>query len=110
MLKLIKNRKRLFVSEGGQRTEAWKEEKRRVDNIIKERKRGYMDMQRSHLLAKDAGRNFFKHVRNFASFEWPKRFNVKSLLPDMDDMAAAEKLAGYFNKVSRELEPHQITV
>ena len=49
ILKLITNRKRLFVSEEGQRTDTWKAEKKRIDGIIRERKRRYMDTQRGHL-------------------------------------------------------------
>ena len=111
ILKLIKNRKRLFVEEGGIRTAVWKEEKKRIDCIIRERKRGYMDTQRAHLLSDDAGRNFFKHVKNFATFDKPKQVDARMLLPGLSDLKVAERLAAYFNEVSNEfdpLQPHQI--
>ena len=85
ILKRIKNRRRIFVEEGGVRTEAWKEEKRKVDKLILERNRGYMNTQRSHLLADDAGRNFFHHIKNFASFEKHSQFDVRTLMLGLSD-------------------------
>ena len=70
-----------------------------------------MDTQKTHLLAKDANRNFYRHVKSFSRFEKPAVFDVRSLFPGSTDKQAAEKLADYFNEVSREfepLEPHDI--
>ena len=75
--KMIKDRRSLFVREGGERTAAWKQEKKRVDSVIKNRTRAYMDNQREHLLADDANRNFYKHIKNFATFEKPEAFNYR---------------------------------
>ena len=91
-LKLIRNRRRLFWTEGGERTDRWKAERTRVDKIIRDRKRGYMDRQRMHILAEDVGRNFFKHVKNFATFEKPAVFDVRTLLPGQSDSRAVERL------------------
>ena len=109
--KLVEQRKRLYWEEGGKRTAVWKQEKRRVDEIILNRKKGYLTTQKEHILANDANRNFFKHVKNFSKFEKPKEFNVRDLMPGKSDSEVAESLADYFNKVSKEfdpLEPHQI--
>ena len=57
-----------------------------------------MDTQRNHQLEKDAGRNFFKHVKSFASFEKPKALDFRRLLPGQDDKSLAEFLAAYFNQ------------
>ena len=105
ILKMIKKRNRLYVAEGGERTDAWRVLKKKIDTAIRDRKRGYMDNQREHILAKDASRNFYKHVRNFSSFERPTLFDVKTLLPDLTDEEAAQRLAEYFNAVSREFDP-----
>ena len=51
----------------------WKDEKKRVDAVIKDRKRGFMDNQRNHILAEDASRNFYKHVKNFTKYEKTRR-------------------------------------
>ena len=69
ILKQIQNRKRLYWEEGGERTDAWKQEKRRIDGLVRERKKGYMATQKEHILSEDANRNFFKHVKNFSLFE-----------------------------------------
>ena len=104
-LKVIENRKRLFVEEGG-RTEVWKEEKRRTSEAIKARKRPYFDNQKDHLLAEDANRNFYKHVKNFGRAERPKLFDVRDLMPArLSDKQIAEELAEYFNRISNEFEP-----
>ena len=105
VLKLINNRKKLFVAEGCKRTEVWKREKKRIDEIVRKRKRSYMDTQRDNLLGPDAARCFYKNVKNFASFERPKLFDVRELLPGKSDEEAAEHLAEYFNAVSLEFEP-----
>ena len=103
--KAIEGRKRLFWTEGGKRMEVWKEERDRVNEMIVQRKRGYMDVQKDHLLAKDTNRNFFRHVKNFCRHEKPELFDVKSLLPGMSDSEVADHLAEYFIKVSREFDP-----
>ena len=103
--KMIQTRKRTYWGEGGERTEVWREEKKRVAQAIKDRKRGYIQNQKDHLLAKDANRDFFKHVKNFSRFEKPRQFDVRSLMPGDSNEAVSEKLADYFIKVSQEFSP-----
>lgn len=67
--KQIRMRKGLFSDEGGVRTSNWKAEKKKTAELIKKSKRGYMDIQKNHILAEDAHRNFFKHVKNFSRLE-----------------------------------------
>ena len=91
--KMIEDRKRLYVEEGG-RTAVWKLEKKRTGDRIKERKRKFFDKQKESLLAEDANRNFYKHVKNF------------DLMPDsQSDTKTAEDLANYFNCISCEFDP-----
>ena len=73
--KMVEDRRRLFVEEGG-RTEVWKAEKKRTEKTIMVRKRIFFDPQKEHLLASDANRNFYTHVRNFGVAERPKLFDV----------------------------------
>ena len=104
-LKMIEDRKQLFLDEGG-RTEVWKAEKRRTNEEVRKRKRTYFDKQKENILAEDAGRNFYKHVRNFGTAERPKLFDVRDLmLPDQSDLQTANVLADYFNRISNEFEP-----
>ena len=54
---------------------------------------------------------FFKNVRRFKSADKPPEFDVHSLYPGETDAQVAERLAEYFNAVSREfqaLEPGEI--
>ena len=50
ILKQIKKCNELFASKDGVRTEAWKEQKRLTNELIKKSKRGFMDVQRDHIL------------------------------------------------------------
>ena len=95
--KQIKDRKELFAREGGIRTDAWKVEKKRTADLIKKSKRGYMDVQKGHILAEDANRNFFKHVKNFSRLEKPPQFDVRDLreFEGKEDEEIAEELAGF---------------
>ena len=72
---------------------------------IVDRKKGYMDTQKKHLLDKDAKRNFFRHVKSFCKFERPEQFDVRSIFPGKSDVQVGESLADYFIKVSREFSP-----
>ena len=105
IMKDIKDRKALYHEEGGVRTQGWKEKKTETDQLIKERKAGYMATQKDHLLADEANRNFFKHVINFSTAEKLKMFDVKELLLGKTDIEAAEQLGEYFNKVTNEFDP-----
>ena len=64
-----------------------------------------MDTQRDNLLGPDAARCFFKNVRNFATFEKPRMFDVREILPGKSDPQVAEELADYFNAVSLKFDP-----
>ena len=55
---MVEDRKRLYVEEGG-RTEAWKLEKKKTNDRVKERKQRCFDKQKEQLLAEDANQIFF---------------------------------------------------
>lgn len=63
ILQEIDTRKRIYVEDGGQRTVRWREQKAKTDKLIRERKSVFLDTQKEHILAEDANRNFFKHVK-----------------------------------------------
>ena len=111
IIKMIYNRKQLFGQEGGIWTATWREKKGETNELIRKRNQGYLETQKGHILADDAYRNFFKHVKNFNTIENPRQFNVRQLLPGKKDFIVAEELAGYVNKISYEfdlLEPSDI--
>lgn len=97
-------RRSLYGAEGGVRIAAWRERKRSTDELIRSRKRGYLDKQKEHILAEDAVRNFYKHVRNFSKLEKPKQFDVRELVPVKSNIDVAKTLAGYFNGISLEFD------
>ena len=68
-----------------------------------------MMVQKDHFLAKDANRNFFKHVKNFSKYERPEQFDVRQMsqVEGKSEEETAELLADFFNKVSREFDPLQ---
>ena len=104
---MLETRKRFFIEEGG-RTAAWKEEKKRTNEVVRKRKRGYLDIQREKLLSSEASRNFYRQVKNFGVAEKPKLFDVRDLMPEgQTDEETAESLAVYFNRISDEFEPLQ---
>ena len=107
----IRRRRELFASEGGVCTEAWKEEKRKTSDLIRESKRGYMEVQKGHILAEDANHSFKKHFKNFSRLEKPPppQFDVRNLseFENKEDEEVAEELAGYFNRISKKFDPLQ---
>ena len=108
---LLEQKKRFYMEEGG-RTAAWKLEKKNVDEVVRKRKRGFLDIQKERLLGPDASRNFYRQVRSFGTTEKPKLFDVRDLMPEgQSDRDTAEQLAAYFNRISDEfapLKPHEI--
>ena len=106
--KLCGTKKRLFWEAGGKRTDEWREVKRKIDQEIKNRQRGFSDNQREPLLAEDAIRNFYKHVKNFSKYEKPEQFDIRKVVgEEKSDQEISESLADYFIKVSREFTPLQ---
>ena len=76
------------------------------EKAVKKRKRDYFDKQKDRLLAEDANRNFYRHVKNLGTAERPRQFDVRDLMPeDYSDQDTAEALADYFNRVSNEFDP-----
>ena len=102
---LIEARKQFYIEEGG-RTDAWKLEKKKTEEAVKARKRGFLDIQREKLLSNEASRNFYRQVKNFGVPERPKFFDVREMMPATNsDHETAEQLAEYFNRVSDEFDP-----
>ena len=102
--KMIKDRKKLYSDEGG-RTLTWKDEKKRTNEQVLKRKRGFLDRQKESLLG-DGDRNFYRQVRNFGKAERPKLFDVRDLMPEgQTDEQTAEELASFFNRISDEFDP-----
>ena len=102
--KMIKRRKRIFVTTGG-RTAEWKRMKKLVQNLIDKRRKKYQETQKEILLAEDATRNFFRHTKNYMSKQRPPPFDVMDLFPGKNEHEVSELLAAHFNAISDEFRP-----
>ena len=51
------------------------------------------------------GRNFFKHIGNLLGNSGKPRWSPKEMFPDSTDEEMADKLADYFNGISMECAP-----
>ena len=79
--------------------------KTRTDEMIRERRDRYFENQKKYILAVDGARVFFKNVQKYKSSDKPAVFDVRSLCPGNTDGEVAEKLADFFNQISREFSP-----
>ena len=79
--------------------------KKKVERLIKKRRKIYQDSQRIALLSEDGDRNFFKNTKNYMSKERPRPFDVMDLFPGRSEADVAELLAEHFNQISGEFLP-----
>ena len=101
--KKIRRRNKIYRKEG--RSELWKYLKKLTDDLIKSRKKVYMERKKQQLVEKDAARGFFRLVKSFSTPEKPQTFDVRSLRPGATDGQVADELADYFNRISAEFDP-----
>ena len=99
---LIKKKRRVYHREG--RSGKWKTLMKKVRKVVKKRAGKYWEHQKRELLRGDASRVFFKNVKAYSSKERPPQFDVRTILPGLNDTQVAEKLAEHFNGISCEFE------
>ena len=99
---LIRKRRKIYHREG--RSRVWKDLLKKVRKLVKKRANNYWAHQKRTLLSPDAGRTFFKNVKSYSCKEKPPQFDVRSLFPDLSDVAVANKLADHFNGISQEFD------
>ena len=107
--RLIRQRRAIFRQEG--RSRAWRNKKKKTDELIRSRRDTYFAVQKKIILADDGSRVFFKNVKRYKSADKPTVFDVKTLCPGDPDLEVAEKLAENFNSISHEfssLEPRDV--
>ena len=76
-----------------------------IAEIIRKRRKAYLESQKDGLLVEDARRNFFKNIKAFQSKDRPKAFNPLSFFPGKTEEEAAQEIATYFNRISAEFQP-----
>ena len=101
--KKIRRRNEIYMKEG--ESELWRWMKKTIDDIIRDRKKGYMEEKKKQLTSEDANRSFFRLVKAFNTPEKPQTFDVRSLCPGMSDPQVANNLADFFNRISEEFDP-----
>jgi hypothetical protein len=70
--------------------------------MLNERRKVYVENQRTKLTSPGAAKQFYKTVRNYKTPEKPE---VKSLYPGLEEGEVAEELAEFFNNISKEFDP-----
>ena len=108
---LIKKRRRVYHREG--RSQRWKAMMKKVRKLVKRWSGNYWEHQKRELLKSDASRVFFENVKAYSSKKRPPQFDMKSILPGLEDSEVAEKLADLFNGISckfKGLDPADIPV
>ena len=101
---LISNRRTIFKTDE-KRSLRWKQVKNRVRKIVRRRKKRFDD----HILAKfeadtNPG-NFFKHIDGLLGANTKPRWSPMDMYPSHKPLEAAEDLAAFFNAISSEYSP-----
>ena len=103
VLKKISLRNRIYAKKG--MSDLWRKVKKDTSDLIRERKRNYMEHKKKLITADDANHSFFRLVKSFNTPEKPQTFDVRSLRPGNSDGQTAEELAAFFNRISSEFDP-----
>ena len=103
--KMIARRKKIFRIQG--RSKSWKKVKKKTEQIIRERKKGYLEYQLEKASEKGGlGNRFAALVKPFMNVDKVPNFDVKTVCKDgASDLEAAEECADYFSAISDEFEP-----
>ena len=86
------------------RSEAWNKMKKKADSYAKKRKESY-NKERREKMKNCSSRGFHACVRSFTSDENVKKWNPRSLFPELTEKDCAEKYANFFNSISSEYHP-----
>ena len=96
-----------FQKEG--RSEVWRAIEKRTRQLIGERKKKYNETTRDKFINKTDSKSFHKGVKAFLSAKETEKWDARSLYPGKTDREIAELLADYFNGISQEYDPLDIT-
>ena len=106
VIDLIAQRRAIFRREG--RSDAWKRMKKKTRAIIKRRKARFNKRKREKMLGADS-RTFHKTVKSFVTDEKSKHWSPTHMYPGLKPVEVAEKCAEFFNSISAEYEPLDLT-
>ena len=102
---MIARWKKIFRIQG--RSRSWKKVKKRTEELIRERKQGYLEYQVKKSVEKGGlGNRFAALTKPLQSVDKVPNFDVKSVChPGSSDLEAANECADYFSAISDEFEP-----
>ena len=108
--RMIERRKKIFRIQG--RSKSWKKIKKRTEEIIRERKRVYLEYQVKKSSEKGGlGNRFAALAKPFMSVDKVADFDVKTLCSEgASDIQAAEECADYFSAISDEFVPLDVSL
>ena len=101
--KMIKKKSAVYKEEGP--SQRWEALRSKLEKHLDEKKQVYLAKQRDRFIGPEASREFYKNIQAFKSPEKPKSFDVKGLCSSADDKEAADEIAEFFNRISREFKP-----
>ena len=105
--KMIRIRRAVFKLEGW--SEKWKIMKRNTTEAIDRRRKKYNQHIIDKLLSNEDQRNFFRNVQTLSGEIKRPRWSPTDMYPDEDKKTVAEKLAAFFNGISLEYVPLDLT-
>ena len=104
--RLIRRRRAVFRKWG--RNEVWKQMKRKTSRLIRNRKKAY-NLQKKDKIINASKNGFHDCVKAFINNEKEGAWTPLSLFPGADKREVAERMATFFNNISNEYQPLDLT-
>ena len=101
--KAIGRRKAIYKAEG--RSEKWKEQKTRADDLIATAKEGYYRKELDKIKQNGPCKIAYKALRNISAPDRPKEWSIEDLRPGIPTEQIVEELADFFSAISQEFKP-----
>ena len=100
-----RQRNRCFRNEG--KTERWRKLNKEAAVILKEEREIFLTKFKDMTEGSRTSRPFFEAVKTLKHRKAPVKWDIRSMFPGEDSKEIAEKVAEYFNNISKEYQPIQ---
>ena len=100
---MIAKKRAIFKDEGA--SQRWEALRAKLEDHLDLKKQAFLAKQRDRFIGPAASKDFYRNVQSFKSPEKPKTFDVRTLCNAASDKEAADEVAQYFNRISREFKP-----
>ena len=101
--KMIRKKKAVYKAEGP--SARWTHLREKLDQYLDNRQQAFLAKQRDKFIGPLANQDFYRNIQAFKSPEKPSTFDVRRLCNGGTDKDAANEVAEYFNRISREFKP-----